>query len=59
MWRLANILCSHVRGNLILQPIEKFRDEETLAKYPPIQNSDFIVEEITVVTLLQGEAPAR
>ena len=52
LWRISSTLFGHIRSDVVLQPLEKFRTEETVAKYPEINTGDFVAEEIKAISLL-------
>ena len=52
LWRVSSTLFGHLRSDVKLLPLEKFRNEETVAKYPEINVGDLVLEEIGAIGLL-------
>jgi hypothetical protein len=42
LWRVSSTLFAHVATDKTLQPIGPFCNDETLAKYPPINTGEFV-----------------
>jgi len=51
LWRVSSTLFSHVASDETLQPIQQFRTEETLKKYPPMLAGTQVVEELAAINL--------
>lgn len=52
LWRVSSTCFAHIRGDVSLEPVEKFRTEESLKKYPPITAKDQVIEELKHISLL-------
>jgi isopenicillin N synthase-like dioxygenase len=52
LWRVSSTLFGHIRSDVLLEPLEKFRNEESVAKYPAINTGDFVMEELKAISLV-------
>ncbi len=52
LWRVSSTLFSQIRQNVLLQPLEKFRNSKTLEKYPPILTKDQVANELKAISLM-------
>lgn len=50
-WRVSSTLFSHIRGDVVLEPIGKFKTTETTKKYPPILAKDHSIQELEAINL--------
>jgi len=64
LWRVSSTMFGHLRSNLSLEPMPELEAlypqsaEETREKYPPMNVGEFVVNELKVISLWQGEAPS-
>jgi len=52
LFRISSTLFSQIRQNVTLQPVEQFRNEQTLKKYPPILTRDQVAAELKEISLM-------
>lgn len=52
LWRISSTLFSHIRGNVILEPLGKYKNEKSLMKYPPILTRDQVAKELKEISLM-------
>jgi len=52
LWRVSSTLFSQIRQNVILEPLGKYRTNESLNKYPPILTRDQVAEELKSISLM-------
>jgi len=52
LWRVSSTLFSHIRQNVILEPLGKYKNAQTLEKYPPILTRDQVAAELTEIKLM-------
>ena len=50
-WRISSTLFSHIRGDVTLQPMGKFKTPEAVKKYPPILASEHAIQELQAINL--------
>lgn len=50
-WRVSSTLFSHLRGDVMLEPLPKFQTAESKAKYPPISGADHATQELEAISL--------
>lgn len=52
LWRVSSTLFSQIRHNVILEPIGKYKNNESAKKYPPILTRDQVAEELKAISLM-------
>lgn len=52
LWRVSSTLFSQIRQNVVLEPIGKYKTNETIKKYPPILTRDQVAEELKAIKLM-------
>jgi hypothetical protein len=52
LWRISSTLFSQIRQNVILEPLDRFRNETSLKKYPPILTRDQVANELKAISLM-------
>jgi len=52
LWRVSSTLFSQIRQNVILEPLEKFKNSENIKKYPPILTKDQVAQELKAISLM-------
>lgn len=52
LWRVSSTLFSQIRQNVLLEPLGKYKNEESLKKYPPILTRDQVAEELKAISLM-------
>jgi isopenicillin N synthase-like dioxygenase len=52
-WRISSTLFSHLRLDVVMQPIDKFATKEAKEKYPPITVADHTAQELKDIMLGQ------
>jgi hypothetical protein len=50
-WRVSSTLFSHIRHDVDLEPLEKFKTAETIHKYPKIKAYDYVEKELKEISL--------
>ena len=50
-WRVSSTLFSHIRGDVMLEPVGKFATPEAKNKYKPILAHDHAMEELKDIKL--------
>lgn len=50
-WRVSSTLFSHIRGDVVLEPLPKFKTAESDKKYPPILASAHAAKELEDISL--------
>ncbi|KAL4456283.1 hypothetical protein ABPG74_014244 [Tetrahymena malaccensis] len=50
-WRISSTLFSHIRFDAILEPVGKFANEESVAKFPKTKALDQVLEEVKSIEL--------
>jgi isopenicillin N synthase-like dioxygenase len=50
-WRVSSTLFSHIRGDVTLEPLPKFKTSESVAKYPSILASEHAIQELEAINL--------
>jgi hypothetical protein len=53
LWRISSTLFSHIRQNVILEPLGRYKNGESLKKYPPILTRDQVANELKDISLMQ------
>jgi len=43
---VSSTLFSHIRGDVVLKPLEKFQSEEANKKYPPVTGAEHAAQEL-------------
>lgn len=51
LWRVSSTLFSHIRSNVILEPLEHYKNAESLKKYPSILTHEQVKEELKAINL--------
>jgi hypothetical protein len=52
LWRVSSTLFSQIRQNTILEPLGKYKTEESSKKYPPILTRDQVANELKAISLM-------
>ena len=52
LWRVSSTLFSHIRQNVMLQPVGPFKTESSLKNYPPILTRDQVANELKEINLM-------
>jgi hypothetical protein len=52
LWRISSTLFSQIRQNVILEPLGKYKNENSLKKYPPILTRDQVANELKAISLM-------
>jgi len=52
LWRVSSTLFSHIRQNVMLQPIGPFKSETSIKNYPPILTRDQVANELKEINLM-------
>lgn len=52
LWRVSSTLFSQIRQNVLLEPIGKYRNENSIKKYPPILTRDQVANELKAINLM-------
>jgi len=52
LWRISSTLFSQIRQDVMLQPLDHFKTQETLTKYPPILTRDQVANELKAINLM-------
>ena len=52
LWRISSTLFSQIRQNVILEPLGKYKNAESIKKYPPILTRDQVAEELKAINLM-------
>lgn len=52
LWRVSSTLFSQIRQNVILEPLGRYRNEESLKKYPAVLTRDQVAEELKSISLM-------
>ncbi len=52
LWRISSTLFSQIRQNTILEPLGKYRTEQSLKKYPPVLTRDQVAAELKAISLM-------
>ena len=50
-WRVSSTLFSHIRSDVILEPLGRFATEEAKTKYKPISAIDHVLNELKDIKL--------
>ena len=50
-WRISSTLFSHIREDVVLEPIDQFKSEPNAKKYTPILVKDYISKELKDIKL--------
>lgn len=50
-WRISSTLFSHFRGDVLLEPLPKFKTPESEKKYPPLLASEHAAQELEAINL--------
>lgn len=51
-WRVSSTMFSQIRQNVMLEPLGKYRNGDSLKKYPPILTRDQVAEELKAINLM-------
>ena len=52
LWRISSTLFSQIRQNVILKPIESYRNDNSIKNYPPILTKDQVANELKDISLM-------
>lgn len=52
LWRVSSTLFSQIRQNVMLEPLGKYKNAESLKKYPPILTRDQVANELKAISLM-------
>lgn len=52
LWRVSSTLFSQIRQNVILEPLGKYKNEDSSKKYPPVLTRDQVAEELRAINLM-------
>lgn len=52
LWRVSSTMFSHIRQNVILEPLGKYKNEQSLKKYPSILTKDQVANELKAISLM-------
>jgi hypothetical protein len=52
LWRISSTLFSQIRQNVILEPIGKYKNSQSIYKYPPILTRNQVAEELRAISLM-------
>ena len=52
-WRVSSTLFSHIRYDVDLEPLDKFKNAESIKKYPKMKAYDFVEKELKDISLAQ------
>jgi len=55
LWRISSTLFSHIRKDVILEPIGPLATEENKKQYPPIEVKDQVINELKAIGLANQE----
>ena len=54
LWRISSTLFGHIQSDQILEPLDKFKNEDSSRKFPPIATGDQVLEELKAIKLGEG-----
>jgi hypothetical protein len=52
LWRVSSTLFAQIRQNVILEPLGKYKNEQTMKKFPPILTRDQVANELKAISLM-------
>jgi isopenicillin N synthase-like dioxygenase len=52
LWRISSTLFSHIRSDVVLEPVGKYKNENSLKRYPPVLTRDQVAEELKAISLM-------
>jgi len=50
-WRISSTLFSHISSDEVIEPLYKYKTEESFKKYPPILAGDQVYKELQLINL--------
>lgn len=53
LWRVSSTLFSHVRPDVILEPLEKYSNEQSRKEYPKISAEEYTIKEFSYINLIE------
>ena len=52
LWRVSSTCFSQIRQNVILEPMGKYKNAQSMEKYPPILTRDQVAAELQAISLM-------
>lgn len=51
LWRVSSTLFAHIASDVLLEPLEHFKTDETIRKYPSITAGEYVTNELNFIKL--------
>jgi len=54
LWRISSTLFGHIQSDQVLEPLDHFKNDESVRKFPPIITGDQVLDELKAIKLGNG-----